>query len=292
MIYDVRHVTRFNYSSRVSSSKLALRLTPRDAPGQHCIDHMLSIDPPPRAITTERDFFGNSVAIAMIETSFDQLTVDARSRVEVVRPNPPEEHAGGDWRGVARAALDDRALGPSAPAHWLFRSPRVSLAPQVTAYAAQSFTDGRPVVDAARELSRRIRADFRYKPESTEISTPLTEAFAQRQGVCQDFAHIMIAGLRGLGIPAGYVSGYIRTITAPGEVRLEGADASHAWVSAWCGPQIGWFGVDPTNAMDAGDDHIEVAIGRDFSDVSPIHGTFLGSGETELEVGVDVIPVG
>lgn len=292
MIYDVRHVTRYHYASQVSSSKLALRLTPRDAGGQRCIDHTLNLDPAPRMITTERDFFGNVVAIAMIDTAFDTLTVDAKSRVEVARPSAPPSGAGGDWRGVAEAALDDMSVGPYAPAHWLFRSPRVTFAPDVTAYAAKSFTDGRAIVDAARELSTRIHADFRFRPESTEISTPLTEAFAQRQGVCQDFAHIMIAGLRALGIPAGYVSGYIRTITAPGKVRLEGADASHAWVSVWCGPEVGWFGVDPTNAMDAGDDHIEIAVGRDFSDVSPIHGTFFGSGETDLEVGVDVVPVG
>ena len=147
------------------------------------------------------------------------------------------------------------------------------------------------MLDGARELAARIRTDFTYEPKSTAVSTPLEQAFEQRRGVCQDFAHIMIAGLRGLGLPASYVSGYIRTIPPPGKPRLDGADATHAWVSVWCGAELGWIGFDPTNAIDAGNDHIELAIGRDFSDVSPIYGVFLGSGAQELEVDVDVIPV-
>lgn len=291
MIYDVRHVTRYGYEMPVASSRLALRLAPVTRDGQRCIEHMLMIDPQPRSVTTEQDFFGNHVTIANIETGLLDLSIDARSRVAVERPDAPAAGASPDWRAVTEAALSERDIGLSAPTHFLFRSPRVKLSAGVTAYAAESYRPGRPVVDASRELAKRIRTDFKYSPESTEITTPLEVAFAQRRGVCQDFAHIMIAGLRGLGIPAAYVSGYIRTITAPGKVRLEGADASHAWVSVWCGPEIGWFGVDPTNAIDVGIDHIEVAVGRDFSDVSPIHGVFVGSGETELEVGVDVIPV-
>jgi transglutaminase-like putative cysteine protease len=137
----------------------------------------------------------------------------------------------------------------------------------------------------------RIKSDFRYDPTATAVSTPLTEAFTKRGGVCQDFAHIMIAGLRGLGIPARYVSGYIRTIPPPGKPRLEGADASHAWVSVWCGVEFGWLDLDPTNGIHVGNDHIVVAIGRDYADVSPIDGMIHGSGGQKLVVTVDVIPI-
>ena len=148
------------------------------------------------------------------------------------------------------------------------------------------------MLEAAAELMARIKADFKYDPEATAVSTPLREAFEKRGGVCQDFAHIMIAGLRGLGLPAFYVSGYIRTIPPPGKPRLEGADASHAWVSLWCGQEFGWRDLDPTNALFIGDDHIVVAIGRDYADVSPIDGVILASGAQKLSVRVDVIPVG
>jgi transglutaminase-like putative cysteine protease len=165
------------------------------------------------------------------------------------------------------------------------------LSADVTRYVRDSFQKGRGIFDACRELISRIRKDFTYESEATEIQTPLAQAFAQRRGVCQDFAHIMIAGLRGLELPAAYVSGYIRTIPPPGKARLEGADASHAWVSVWCGPDTGWLGFDPTNAIEALNDHIALAVGRDYSDVSPVYGVFVGSGTKGLEVEVDVIPV-
>ncbi|MBX9876397.1 MAG: transglutaminase family protein, partial [Beijerinckiaceae bacterium] len=159
-------------------------------------------------------------------------------------------------------------------------------------YARASFPALRPVLEAATELMGRIRADFTYDPEATEVSTPLEEAFRQRHGVCQDFAHVMIAGLRGLGLPAAYVSGYIRTVPPPGEKRLEGADASHAWVMLWCGPETGWIGLDPTNDLIVADDHIVTAFGRDYADVSPLDGVVIGPGSQKIGVAVDVIPIG
>lgn len=291
MIYDIRHVTKYSYEARVSSAKLALRLTPSDGVGQRCLRHALTIRPKPRQLIHERDFFGNDVTIALIDTGLVDLEVEATARVEVSRPVALLAGASPEWRVVAEKAIEDDTLDAASPVHHLFPSPRVTLVRDVAAYAALSFPAGMPIVDGARDLARRIRKEFAYKPNSTEVSTPLDQAFAQRRGVCQDFAHIMISGLRGLGIPAAYVSGYIRTIPAPGTKRLEGADASHAWVSVWCGHDVGWFGIDPTNAIDVGNDHIVLATGRDFSDVSPIYGVFLGSGAQELEVGVDVIPV-
>jgi transglutaminase-like putative cysteine protease len=291
VIYDIRHVTSYTYEFPVSSATLSLRVTPRSDIGQRCLDHALIIDPPPKTLRVERDFFGNDVTMATIETGLTSLKVEARARVDIVRPVVAPAGVSPDWRQVAQAALDQIGLGADAPAHFIFGSPRIALSTEVTGYAAQSFPAGRIIADGARDFAKRMRADFAYSPQVTDVSTPLDEAFAQRRGVCQDFAHIMIAGLRGLGLPAAYVSGYIRTIPPPGKPRLEGADATHAWVSVWCGAEIGWLGIDPTNAIDAGNDHIVLAVGRDFSDVSPIYGVFVGSGAQELEVGVDVVPV-
>jgi transglutaminase-like putative cysteine protease len=292
VIYDIRHVTSYAYEFPVSSATLSLRVTPRAGPGQRCLDHGLAIEPKPKSLKMETDFFGNSVTTATIDTGgLMALKVEAHARVDISRLPIAPSGASPDWKEIAAAALEQPSLGPEAPAHFIFASPHIALSTAVTAYAAQSFAPGRSIAEGARDLSKRIRAEFAYSPQVTDVSTPLDEAFAQRRGVCQDFAHIMIAGLRGLGLPAAYVSGYIRTIPPPGKVRLEGADATHAWVSVWCGTEIGWLGVDPTNAIDAGNDHIVLAIGRDFSDVSPIYGVFVGSGAQELEVGVDVLPV-
>ena len=183
------------------------------------------------------------------------------------------------------------SLDADCPAIALYPSRRVALFDEATAYAKQSFGPHRPIFDATSELARRIRSDFTYDPEATEVNTPAAEAFDRRRGVCQDFAHIMIAALRGLGLPALYVSGYIRTVPPPGKARLAGADASHAWVSVWCGQEFGWLGLDPTNAIPVGDDHIVIAVGRDYSDVAPVEGVILSSGGQKLDVAVDVIPV-
>jgi len=292
VIYDIRHVTSYAYEFPVSSATLSLRVTPRSGPGQRCLDHALTIEPRPKSLRVETDFFGNSVTTATIDTGgLMALKVEARARVDIARQPIAPSGGGADWKIVAEAALEQPSLGAEAPAHFIFASPYIALSGPVTAYAARSFSTGRSIVDGARDLSKRIRAEFAYSPQVTDVSTPLDQAFAERRGVCQDFAHIMIAGLRGLGLPAAYVSGYLRTTPPPGKPRLEGADATHAWVSVWCGAKIGWLGLDPTNAIDAGNDHIVLAIGRDFSDVSPIYGVFVGSGAQELEVGVDVLPV-
>jgi transglutaminase-like putative cysteine protease len=291
VIYNIKHVTRYSYEARVASSTLALRVTPRDGDGQRCLDQKLSISPDPRSITTEHDFFGNEVSIALIETGLIDLSIEARSRVEVERPARPPAKSGPDLKGIIDQTARVQSVAADAPAHFIFASPRISLRQEIMSYAAASFADGVTVLDGARELAARIRKDFKYQPNSTAVFSPVEQAFQQRRGVCQDFAHIMISGLRALGVPAAYVSGYIRTIPPPGRPRLAGADATHAWVSVWCGDELGWMGIDPTNAIDVSNDHIVLAVGRDFSDVSPIYGVFLGSGAQELEVGVDVIPV-
>ncbi len=291
MIYEVRHVTTYRYESTVATARCAMRLLPRSEIGQTVIDSGLDIAPAPAVRNEHLDFFGNRVVHAQIETPHRDLRVAALARMEVDRPETPAPALTPAWEDVQREAAAAQSLVALSPVHGLFPSRLVPLFEPATEYARESFTPGRPILEAASELMSRIKDDFRYDPTATAVTTPLAEAFEKKGGVCQDFAHIMIAGLRGLGLPALYVSGYIRTIPPPGKPRLEGADASHAWVSVWCGMEFGWLGLDPTNAILIGNDHLVVALGRDYADVSPVDGTLVGSGRQRLTVTVDVIPV-
>ena len=292
MIYQITHATAFRYEVPVASAYCTLRLTLRSSPGQQVISSALDIMPPPAATVERVDFFGNHVRVARIEVIHSELDIVARSRIAVERGQTPAPGLTRPWEDVARDVLDAPSLDGASPVHFVYASRYAPAYEPVTGYARDSFPPRRPVFEAAIDLMARIKNDFRYDPGSTEISTPLATAFEHRGGVCQDFAHIMISGLRGLGLAAAYVSGYIRTFPPPGRPRLVGADASHAWVSLWCGSEFGWLGLDPTNALLIGDDHIEVAIGRDYADVSPVGGRFVGSGKNSLSVSVDVAPVG
>ena len=268
MIYELRHVTTYGYSRPVPFSRCILRLLPRDGSGQRVLKSELLITPRPAERNDGLCFFGNRMTTITITKPHRELKLEMRARIEVDRPPPPHAGLTRNWEDVAALALDSRSLAQDSPAHHLYPSRLVPHVPAVIDYARSSFAAGRPVLEAACELMARIRRDFTYDPEATEVTTPLAEAFDQRHGVCQDFAHIMIAGLRGLGLPAAYVSGYIRTIPPPGQKRLEGADASHAWAMLWCGPEIGWVGLDPTNDLIVADDHIVTAFGRDYADVA------------------------
>jgi len=292
VIYEITHVTAYSYELPVASAHCTLRLTPRQAPGQQVISAALDVKPSPAETVDRLDFFGNRVHVVRIETVHSELDIVARSRIIVARKQAPAAALTRPWEDVARDALNASSLDGASPVHFVYASRYAPAYEPVTHYARESFAPRRPVLEAAIELMTRIRNEFRYDPGSTDISTPLADAFEHRGGVCQDFAHIMISGLRGLGLSAAYVSGYIRTIPPPGKPRLQGADASHAWVLLWCGAEFGWIGLDPTNALLIADDHIEVAIGRDYSDVSPVGGVFIGSGRNSLSVSVDVAPVG
>jgi transglutaminase-like putative cysteine protease len=219
------------------------------------------------------------------------LRIDSRSRVNVGRHAPARTAASQPWESVRDLAFAAHSLGPESPVGFVFASALVPVLSPVTAYAAESFTPGSGVLAGAVDLMHRIRSGFKYDPKATVISTPLREVFDKRHGVCQDFAHVMIAGLRGLGLPAAYVSGYLRTIPPPGKPRLQGADATHAWVSLWCGDELGWIGFDPTNDLLVENDHIVLGVGRDFADVSPVDGIIIGSPKQKLGVAVDVIAV-
>jgi transglutaminase-like putative cysteine protease len=291
MIYDITHITEYEYGGPVTVNDCVARLRPREEPGQRVTGFRIEVHPTPRDWSEQTDAFANMVARLRIETKHTEMSIKSTSRVEVLRPAPPAGALTPPWETIAADAVASHSLAPDSPAFAIYPSRLVSLFPAATAYARESFTPGRPIYEAAQELSKRIHKDFAYDPEATDARTPPATAFAARRGVCQDFAHVMIAGLRGLGLPAHYISGYIRTFPPPGKPRLVGADASHAWVSVWCGQAFGWFGLDPTNAIPEGDDHIVVARGRDYADVPPVDGVIMSFGGHELKVSVDVAPV-
>ena len=291
MIYDIRHVTSYSYENPVGFARCSLRLEPRDGDGQELISHSVDIRPRPAERTVRRDFFGTHTESVLIEVPHRTLRIDSRSRVSVFRRAPGRAAQSPAWESVRDMAFEATSLGPTSPIGYVFASPLVPVQLPVTDYASLSFAPGSGILAGAVDLMHRIRTDFKYDRKATVISTPLKEVFEKRHGVCQDFAHVMIAGLRGLGLPAAYVSGYLRTIPPPGKPRLQGADATHAWVSLWCGEEIGWVGLDPTNDVLVENDHIVLAVGRDFSDVSPVDGIIVGSRKQKLGVAVDVLPV-
>jgi len=291
VIYDIRHVTSYAYENPVNFARCSLRLEPMSGGGQELVSHSVEIRPRPTDRTVRRDFFGTHTESIVIETAHRTLRIDSRSRVSVCRSAPGRRAPSRAWESVREVAFEATSLGPASPIGYVFASPLVPVQRPVTSYASASFPPDGGILAGAADLMRRIRSDFKYDPKATVISTPLNEVFEKRHGVCQDFAHVMIAGLRGLGLPAAYVSGYLRTIPPPGKPRLQGADATHAWVSLWCGEEFGWIGFDPTNDILVENDHIVLAVGRDFSDVSPVDGIIVGSRKQKLNVAVDVLLV-
>ncbi|MDB5484204.1 MAG: transglutaminase [Tardiphaga sp.] len=291
MIYDIKHVTTYSYASQVSFARCALRLKPLQGKGQSLQSHLVDIRPKPAERTLRTDFFDILIETVVIDVPHRVLKIDSRSRVSVDRHPPDRDAPSPPWERIREAAFDAVTFDAVSPVNYVFASSLTPIQPAITAYAAKSFAAGRGVLAGAVELMQRVYHDFKYDPKATVISTPLAEVFEKRHGVCQDFAHVMIAGMRGLGLAAAYVSGYLRTIPPPGQKRLEGADASHAWVAVWCGPDMGWVGLDPTNDILVGNDHIELAIGRDFADVSPVDGVIVGSRRQKLGVAVDVLLV-
>ncbi len=287
----VLHETIYRYSPRVEVAYHLACLMPQSGHAQQVCDAEIAIDPRPAQQSTAADAFGNLRTWFALFTPHDALRVRAESRV-VVTPRfddlDPQQSA--RWEKVAQA-LRYRVKAPFWPAtDFLYASPFVPLLDELRDYAAPSFPAGRRLIAGAIDLMHRLHADFAYEPESTSISMPLAEVFAQRKGVCQDYAHVMLGCLRALGLPAAYVSGYLLTQPPPGQPRLLGADASHAWVSVWC-PQIGWTDLDPTNDLVVGNAHVTLAVGRDFGDVTPLRGVIRGGGEHTMQVAVSVLPV-
>jgi len=272
-IIEVVHQTTYHYKSPVEQSWQLAHLRPRELSYQRVLEHRLSVQPTPDWIEQRVDSFGNASSAFALHGPHQTLDVTAVSKVAV-------------W---PRAADSDATRQPLECAQFLSASPQVPYVPAALRYARQSFRPGVPLNEALDDLARRIHSEFTFDASATTVTTPLQEVMATRRGVCQDFAHLMIAGLRPLGIPARYVSGYIVTTPLPGHARLIGADASHAWVSAWC-PGQGWIDIDPTNNRRVDTDFVTLAWGRDFSDVSPLRGVILGGGEQALQAQVTVTP--
>jgi transglutaminase-like putative cysteine protease len=282
----VRHTTAYSYRKPVDLASHMLHLSPRALPHQTIASTELRSIPAPVRSTRALDHFGNQVVWLFLDMPHAEFEVTMDALVDVAFPPPPPPEATPPWEAVVAAA---RAGGP----HWqasefAFESPMVALDPAAGAYVASSFPPGRPVLAGVRDLTSRIRREFAFRSGVTTISTPVSKVMQLRAGVCQDFTHVMISGLRSLGLPARYVSGYIRTKPPPGQVRRRGADQSHAWVGAWMGPAHGWVDFDPTNDLIVSDEHVVLGWGRDFGDVSPLRGVILGGGRHSLKVSVDL----
>lgn len=289
MYYKVSHQSSYEYSEPVSLCQNLAHLTPRDTAEQRCLKTRLLIHPDPAVVSSRVDYFGNLATFFTVQEPHQQLLVQVDHLVEVT-PRPALEPAETPpWEEVRDGIAADRSAAGRDAFQFVFGSRFAEPSAELTRYAAASFPAGRPLLEAVIDLTRRIHRDFLYDPRATTVSTPLHEVFAHRRGVCQDFAHLEIACLRGLGLPARYISGYLATTPASGQPRLVGADASHAWVSVYV-PTAGWIDVDPTNNQVPCERHVLLAWGRDFDDVSPIKGVILGGGEHQINVAVDVEP--
>lgn len=291
--YQILHDTHYKYDSPVSLAQQLAHLWPRESPWQRCLDQQLEISPVPTTRRDELDVFGNPLTRLAFERPHDELQVNARLLIEVLaRPaldfqqSPAWDHT----RSTLTYGASKMSVQNLEACRYRFESPYVHLKQSFVEFSASCFPMGRPLLMCAQALMEKIFEEFTFDGEATQVATPLVEVLESRRGVCQDFAHLMLACLRSRGLAARYVSGYLLTQPPPGQPRLIGADASHAWVSVYC-PVLGWVDFDPTNNIQPALEHISLAWGRDFSDVSPLRGVILGGGSHDPEVSVTVMPV-
>jgi len=290
MIYRIVHRTTFKYKYPVSFGNHVAHLTPRPSLAHQSARSELRIQPHPATRSERVDYFGNPVSLFTVREPHRELVVEARSDVVLDSGKRAWPQQSMPWEEAAASLTTDLSHEGLDAYQFVFESPRIRKRPEFGSYALESFCAGRPMLDALLDLTARVHRDFRFDSKSTNVRTPAEEVFRKRRGVCQDFAHVQIACLRSLNLAARYVSGYLRTYPPPGKPRLVGADASHAWVAAYC-PGLGWFDVDPTNNVVPSDGHVTLAWGRDYGDVSPLRGLILGGGSHIVKVGVDVEPV-
>jgi transglutaminase-like putative cysteine protease len=289
MLYDVRHETRFHYSAPVSISHQLLTLRPRRSNRQNVQEVRVEVTPRPYVQRSWVDYFGNEIEFLTVQESHRDLVILSESQVEVLPGMNIMLDFSPAWEVVAQTMqtpTNGEALGAS---QYCFASPYVDIHARLRDYVLATFTPGRPLLGAVMALTTRIYEEFTYEGGVTDVYTPALEVLKLKKGVCQDFAHLQIACLRSIGLPARYVSGYLMTRPPPGKERLQGADESHAWLSVWC-PELGWVDFDPTNNLIPNLEHITVAWGRDYGDVSPVSGFIFGGGEHEVAVAVDVVP--
>jgi transglutaminase-like putative cysteine protease len=291
MKYQIIHRTTYQYEGTVTVSHHLAKLAPRSLPGQHCPWHELEIDPIPVGRGVHIDAYGNTTTYFEIEGKHEALVVCAKSLVNVVAPRKIDAEMTPPWETIRDECYAERLTHGSNAGVFRFASPLVPVSDEFLALAHSAFPPNCPILIGVIALTKKIFTEFRFDPRATDVSTPVIEVLKRRAGVCQDFAHLMLACLRSIGLPARYVSGYIETLPPAGQARLVGADASHAWVSVFCGDDAGWIDTDPTNDILAGERHITLAWGRDFSDVSPLRGVTIGAGCQRLQVAVDVIPL-
>jgi transglutaminase-like putative cysteine protease len=290
MKFEVSHRTTYSYHRPVAQSYHLVHLRPRQLAHQSLIHHSLLIDPAPVGRTPILDYCGNAAELLRIEDEHSEFIVHSRSTVEIRAVPPPDLAGSPPWEDVAE--LCGRLGSDVDPGvlQFICRSRHVPISPDIMRFARASFPARRPILAGAMDLTNLIFQEFKFDPTATDVSTPVGTVLKLRRGVCQDFAHLAIAALRALGVPARYVSGYLLTLPPPGQAKLAGSDASHAWLSVWA-PQIGWVDFDPTNGIIPSGEHITVAYGRDYEDISPISGVLLGGGAQTMTVAVDVVPV-
>ena len=289
MKYRLVHQTIHKYRTPVSVGNHIACLTPRALSWQHSSSFELIITRQPATLTERVDYFGNRLTLFTVQQSHHKLTLESRSELQVLTP-PEWPEITPPWEQVAEDIRTDTSSAGLDAYQFVFESPRIRPTPQFASYARQSFTKGRMLADALLDLTQRINKEFKFDSKATNVGTTPEEVLRKKRGVCQDFAHLQVACLRALNLPARYVSGYIRTYPLPGRPRLVGADASHAWVSVYC-PGAGWLDVDPTNNLVPSDGHVTLAWGRDYGDVSPLRGLILGGRHHTLKVGVDLEPL-
>ncbi len=290
MNYAITHRTLYEYAAPVSVSQHVARLAPRATTTQACDAFTLEIAPVPTLRRTRTDYFGNELCFFSIQEKHKTLEIVTKSLVTVEPGEAINVEDSLPWEEVAALFRDPVSPEVVEPYEFVFDSPQIRASQELAAYALESFSEGVHVLVGAKELTRRIFKEFKYDPKATTVATPLEEVWQKKRGVCQDFAHLGIACLRSLGLPARYVSGYLRTRPPEGRPRLVGADASHAWFSVYC-PKFGWVDFDLTNNCSPSDEHIIIAFGRDFDDVSPVAGIITGGGEHQVKVAVDVEPL-
>ncbi|MDF2464847.1 MAG: hypothetical protein K0Q43_3082 [Ramlibacter sp.] len=292
MLLHVVHETRYDYSPAVKTAQHMAHLKPANTRWQRLLKHQLTILPAPARQSEALDVYGNTRAFFSLRSRHDELKVVAESTVVTSAPVAPQ--SGMPWEEVRERLRYHRGAAYDPAAEFVFPSQYVPRHEDFVAYARPSFAPGRPLLEAAGELMERIHADFEYDADVTDVSTPVLEALELRHGVCQDFAHVMLACLRSLSLPARYVSGYLLTSPPPGQPRLVGSDASHAWVSVYVpgdGEAGEWADLDPTNNRSPGEDYVTLATGRDYSDVAPLRGVLHGGADHELHVAVTVTPL-
>jgi transglutaminase-like putative cysteine protease len=287
MNYEISHKTLYRYETPVVHSHQRLHLTPRPVERQTIASHALLIEPAPTIRRDTTDAFGNPVVTLEIDRDHSTFTVQSTSRIEVQARAPIDPAQSTPWELVR-----DRLRSGPPPfdldvVQYASASRLTAPTLAVAEFASEFFTPGRPVIEAAFDLSQRIFRDFKFDPTATDVSTPIAEVLRIRRGVCQDFSHLALAAIRAMKLPGRYVSGYLLTRPAPGQVKLRGADASHAWISVW-DPGFGWVDMDPTNGLIPTDEHIAIAFGRDYDDINPVSGIILGGASHSVTVSVDV----